>query len=131
VCRIINRTFFYCFYCRSLVQIGEAVIETRGCQTFFFIDFIVARWLKLIACIIGNQAFSLSPAGLGFIAVKVECLCWLRWLLFIDFIADMVYCFFIVSIAVFYCLLLSLLPFIAFYCFSIVSYCFLLLFIEN
>ena len=119
--------FFYCFYCRSLVKIGEAVIETRGCQTFLCIDFIVARWLKLIACIIGNHAFSLSLAGLGFIAVKVECLCWLRWLLFIDFIADMVYCFFIVSIAVFivfYCLYCRLLIFIVFLLFLIVFYCF-------
>ena len=118
---------FYCLYCLSLLETAGAVVETSHDQPYRFIDFIVARWLKLVACMIFNHAFSLSLAGLGFIAVKVECICWLRCLWFIDFIVAMFYCFLLFILS----FLLSLLPFIVFYCFFIVSYCLLLFFIQN
>ena len=81
----------YCFYCLSLLNIAGAVVATSHDQPYRFIDFIVARWLRLIVCAIVNHAFSLSLAGLEFIMVKVECICWLWCLWFIDFIVATVY----------------------------------------
>ena len=122
-----HTSVFYCFYCPSLLGTAGAVVETSHDQPYRVIDFIVARWLKLVVCMIFNHAFSLSLAGLGFKAVKVECICWLRCLWFIDFIVDLFYCFLLFLLP----FLLSLLPFIVFYGFFIVSYCFLLFFIQN